>query len=401
MRPRAPRALRRLLGLPEPTPFLESDRIALDPALDLTAAELAANANAIERWRTGGPHAIRTLLWLVPPFEHATYGGIHTILRFADRFARAHDVRTTFAVHGGTPGQELAVAERIAAAFPGLAGARVVPAAVAAVEAPDAAIATFWPTAFVLARLDAGAKFLFLQDRESLFYAVGAASALAEQALALGFPAVVNSPALAGVAPAEATVFTPTVDRELFHPPATRPADRPVRVFFYARPSASRNAFGLGLATLREVKARFGDRVELLAAGEAWHPRRYGLAEGIVTNVGLLDDLAEVAALYRSCDVGLFFMMTPHASYQPLELMACGAACVSNDSTTTRWLLEHDRTALLTRPLPSLVADAVGRLVDDPVLRERLGAAGRRRVLELPHWDDEIDRVWRALTRGA
>jgi glycosyltransferase involved in cell wall biosynthesis len=173
-----------------------------------------------------------------------------------------------------------------------------------------------------------------------------------------------------------------------------------VRVVLYARPSASRNAFGLGLATLRRLKERYGDRVELLAAGEAWEPAHYGVPDGVMRNLGLLPGLDAVAELYRSCHVGLFFMMTPHASYQPLELMASGAACVSNENATTGWLLEHERTALLAPPLPALVAEQVGRLVDDPELRARVAAGGRARVAALPPWDAEIERVWRALTKS-
>jgi glycosyltransferase involved in cell wall biosynthesis len=405
VRARARRAVDRALGRAPRPPLLESDRFALNPRLDLTRAELERNADSLRAWREGsGPFPIRTAQWIVPAFEHAAYGGIHTILRFADAFAREHGVRNRFHVYDARPGQEAAVAARIGAAFGALADAAVTgPAQRDALPRCDAAFATFWPTAYELARLDAGAKFLFLQDRESSFYPAGAASALADEALRLGFPAVVNSPALAPTTSAAGThaiAFTPSVDTALFHPTAAPLPDAPVRVVLYARPSASRNAFGLGLVTLRRLKERFGDRVELLAAGEAWEPAHFGVPEGVVRNLGLLPGLDAVAELYRSCHVGLFFMMTPHASYQPLELMASGAACVSNENPTTGWLLEHERTALLAPPLPSLVAEQVGRLVDDPALRARIAAAGRERVAALPPWEAEIERVWRALTKA-
>ncbi len=401
MRPRPRRALRRLLGRPEPTAFLESDRVALDARLDLTRADLARLAEGLRGWREAERHEVRTVQWLVPPFAHAAYGGVFTILRLADGWARAHGVQSAFHVHDADAPTAAAVGERIAAAFPALAGARVTSGDPAALPPCDAAIATFWPTAYALARLHrARARFWLVQDDEALFYAAGAASALARQATALGFPAILNSPALEGRYPTPLVTLTPSVDRGRFHPPAAPRPGEPFRVVFYGRPSASRNAFGLGLAVLQRVKQAHGARVELLAAGEAWDPRRYGLPAGVVENLGLLGGLDAVADLYRSAHAGLFFMMTPHTSYQPLELLACGAACVSNENPSTAWLLEHERTALLAPPLPSLVAEQVGRLVEDPALRERLAGAGRARVEALPGWDAEVERVFRALTKA-
>ena len=96
-----------------------------------------------------------------------------------------------------------------------------------------------------------------------------------------------------------------------------------MRIFFYGRPWNSRNAFGLGLRSLRLVKERYGERVEIVSAGEGWSPGQYGVAD-VLENRGLLESLDAVAELYRSCHVGLVFMLTRHPSYQPLEFMASG-----------------------------------------------------------------------------
>jgi hypothetical protein len=90
-------------------------------------------------------------------------------------------------------------------------------------------------------------------------------------------------------------------------------------------------------------------------------------------------------------------MLTRHPSYQPLEFMASGMATVSNENPFTTWLLQHERTALLTRPIPSFVAAQIGRLVDDRALRERLADAGLERV-QGGSWEDELEGVWSALT---
>ena len=90
----------------------------------------------------------------------------------------------------------------------------------------------------------------------------------------------------------------------------------------------------MALARLKEIH---GDRVEIICAGENWNPAQFGMA-GRITNLGRARSLDEVAALYRSCDIGFVFMHTKHPSYQPFEFMASGMATVSNINPATTWL---------------------------------------------------------------
>jgi glycosyltransferase involved in cell wall biosynthesis len=167
-------------------------------------------------------------------------------------------------------------------------------------------------------------------------------------------------------------------------------------VFFYGRPQTPRNAFGLGIAALARLKDRYGDRVDIVCAGENWTPAQFGLA-GKVRNLGVLGTLEEVAALYRSCDIGLVFMFSKHPSYQPFEFMASGMATVSNINPATEWLLRDGENCLLTPPLPTPTADRLGRLVSDSELRRSIAAAGLKEVARY-EWDDQIERVWEAIT---
>ena len=244
------------------------------------------------------------------------------------------------------------------------------------------------------------AKFYFVQDNEQQFYPAGAASAMVEETYRFGFPGIVNTPGLADVYRSygnPAVSFVPAVDSERYHPPRTpRPLWAPVRVFFYGRPKTSRNAFGLGLAALGRLKENFGGRVEVICAGENWNPAQFGLA-GKVRNLGVLGSLDEVAELYRSCDIGLVFMFSKHPSYQPFEFMASGMATVSNINPATAWLLRDGENCLLTPPLPTPTAERLGRLVEDSPLRARIAAAGLGEVRRY-RWEDQIERVWRAIT---
>ena len=395
------RARRRRRNLADDEPELgEGDRLALSPLFDLEPAHLEANRRTLEAYAALEALEIRSVQWFLPWFHLTHGGGIHTVLRFADRFARAHGIENRFSVYDrDDPAAARDVAAKIAGAFPALRGAPVSACAGGLPEC-DAAIATAWPGAYPLVRLDgARAKFFLVQDWEPDFHPAGSASALLEQAARFGIPGLVNTPGLADSYRAcgnPAIAFTPAPDPRYAPPPLPRP-EAPVRLFFYGRPSVARNAFGLGLATLRRVKARLGDGVEILCAGEDWSPGQYGVAD-VLDNLGMLEDPGAVAELYRSCHAGLVFMLTRHPSYQPLEWMASGMVTVTNESEHTTWLLRHEENALVAPPLPAAMAAQAIRALTDAPLRDRIAATGLEIVAPLD-WDTEIDRVHAAMTK--
>jgi hypothetical protein len=381
--------------------LLDSDRIALEEGLDVRREELDANAAALRAYEEMDGLDVRSIHWLVPAFENANQGGINTILRFADHARREHGATSSFSiVDSGDPARAAAAAQRIAAAFPALSGSEVLTSE-AEPGSCDAAFATTWTSIYRLVGLrNARAKLVFVQDWEADFQPAGSAAALMREAATFGFPGIVNTPALADEwrrAGNPAVSFLPAVDTARFHPPDAPRAQTPVRIFFYGRPWNSRNAFGLGLMSLRLVKQRFAERVEIVSAGEGWSPGQYGVAD-VLGNRGLIEDLDAVAELYRSCHIGLVFMLTKHPSYQPLEFMASGMATASNENPFTTWLLRHEETALVSRPIPSFVAEQLGRLVEDEALRERLAAAGLSQVRAI-RWEDQLERIWGALTK--
>lgn len=386
-----------------------ADEDALDPLdrsvaageLDATPEDLAANTEAIAAWEAAGAHEVRSVQWLIPWFHNPHGGGVATVLRFADHFARVHAVQNRFCVFDRSGKDDARdIAGKLARAHPSLAGAPVQPAGPALPDC-DAALATAWPSAYPLLRLrNARAKFFFVQDFEPAFHPAGAGSAALEQAARLGFPGIVNTPGLAEVYRSyggSAIAFTPAVDAACFHPPAHPRTAAPVRIVFYGRPSTPRNAFALGLAALRQVKQRHGDGVEILTVGEDWHPGQFGVAD-VLENRGAVDDLDALAELYRSCHIGLVLQVTPHPSYQPLELMASRVATVALENPHTRWLLRPEVNSLVAPPLPSAVASQLDRLIEEPVLRERIAAAGADTFVDTT-WEAEIERVWRAMTR--
>lgn len=69
-------------------------------------------------------------------------------------------------------------------------------------------------------------------------------------------------------------------------------------------------------------------------------------------------------------------------SWSLLEAMAAGCALVASDTAPVREVIEDGKEGLLVEMRePAAIAAGIARLLDDPALRARLGAAARRRVL--------------------
>lgn len=80
------------------------------------------------------------------------------------------------------------------------------------------------------------------------------------------------------------------------------------------------------------------------------------------------------------------------------EYMAMGRAIVASDLDQIGEVLSHEETALLVPPGdPEALADAIQRLIDDPDLRRRLGAAARARAVEAHTWRAHTQRIVDAL----
>lgn len=343
----------------------------------------------------------RSVSWILPDFYHAYYGGVATILRFAAHLSRTHGVASTFVTLGVTPPDVLS--RRIAAAFPDLAASHFAQVksldAMAALPRTDAGICTLWTTAYALLRANVGARYYFVQDNESQFYPAGTASALVEATYRFGFQAICNTVTLADIVRSyggDAVHFTPAIDPAVFHD-RDRPArEGPKRLFAYGRPGHPRNGFELLSRALRTVKAELGDDVDIVTAGAPWSTAALGL-DTVMTNLGLLGYRA-TGDLYRSCDAGAVLMMTSHPSYLPMELMACGAAVVTNANPRTAWLLRDGENAYLAETTPAAVAERILTALTDDVRRATITENARTFVAaERSDWDAEWNRLTDAL----
>lgn len=337
--------------------------------------------------------------WYLPEFDHPYYGGIMTILRYADYMQREHRVQQRILICGSCCPATLSA--KIGEAFPSLRESTILSLdsgdVVEAIPPADFSIATLWTTAYVLQKVrNAGLKFYFIQDWEPLFYPAGSTYAQAELTYDFGFYGITNTVTLRQLYEREhdgqATHFAPQVDPLVFHGTLDRPSDGPKRLFFYGRPGHPRNGFELAVTALQGLKERVGDRVEIICAGAPWDPREYDL-NGIITSLGMLR-YEETAELYRSCHIGFVMMMTRHPSYLPFEFMACGSLLVSNNNRANHWLLKDNENCLLAPASGPAIADRLAYAVDHFDQLEGIRANGQK-TIQRDHsdWDLAMSEI--------
>ncbi len=373
---------------------------------DASARDLAGNAAVLAAAPGRRPIALRSATWFVPTFDNAYRGGIHTILRVADFFSREHGTLNRIVLYDRYAIDLDRIEGLIRQAFPTLRMELHTLAPgddEASLPSSDVGICTLWNSAYHLLRYNqCGAKFYFVQDYEPVFHSGNALAGLVEQTYRFGFPGIANTEGVAEAYRAygnEALAFTPGVDRNLYHPAERSRSGSPVRIVFYGRPRNARNGFELGAQALRQIKQRYGNAVEIVSAGGVFNPSEHGL-DGVLDNLGVLPNSAEVAELYRGCDIGLVFMYSKHPSYQPLEYMASGCATVTNFNEANLWLLEDRRNCLLAMPTVSGVVDAISALIEDPALRQHIVKGGLGTVAELD-WEPQLRRISRFVREGA
>lgn len=380
----------------------EFDFVAND-IFQITSEDIVASKKA-----TSGPKpaAIRTATWFVPYYDHFGFNGVQTIFRFIEKLS-IEGVKNRIVVYDN-PAMDTAQMERdIQQHFPRTKNYEIIifgedkEKGLRNLPPSDIAFCTIWVSAYLLLRFNkTKRKYYFIQDYEPLFYVAGSTFALAESTYRFGFRGVVNTPGLLAAVNQrhglEGVSFIPTVNRELYYRDTDRD-DSKVRIFFYARPFNPRNAFSLGILTIKHLLDKYGEKIEIVTAGAPWDEAQYGL-KGRITNLNLLKSLDEVAALYRTCHIGFAYMMNKHTTYQMLEYTASGMATVMNNNEDHGWLHKDGKNCLLAEPSPAAMAEKIGMLIENADLRERLVTEATKELAYT--WDQTTETIWNYISKN-
>ena len=192
-----------------------------------------------------------------------------------------------------------------------------------------------------------------------------------------------------GVPEQRLTVVPVGVETDVFRPPTSPRV--PGRVVA----TASADVPLKGLVPLLEAvaKLRTERNVELVVVGRA---KPGGAAAAALDRLGLADAVRFVSGLsepalvdlFGSAEVAVVPSLYEGFSLPAVEAMACATPLVATTAGALPEVVGPDGVSALHVPPgdPEALAAAIGRLLDDPALAARLGAAGRERVVERFTW---------------
>jgi glycosyltransferase involved in cell wall biosynthesis len=185
------------------------------------------------------------------------------------------------------------------------------------------------------------------------------------------------------VRPERMTVVPVGVDHTVFRP-HDDVVPKPGRIMV----TSSSDVPMKGLVPLLEAVAKLRTErdVQLTVIGR---PREGGRVDKAIARLGLADAVHCVSGiLYSEAEVAVVPSLYEGFSLPAIEAMACGVAVVATTGGALPEVVGTDgETGLLVAPDdPSALADGIARLLDDPALRARLGAAGRERVMSRFTW---------------
>lgn len=187
------------------------------------------------------------------------------------------------------------------------------------------------------------------------------------------------------------------VDTELFRP-LTHVSRVPGRLIT----TASADVAMKGLRYLLEAlaKLRTEREVELVVIGKlrddspaARTIRHLDLADCVRFVSGVSED--RIIQLYAEAEVAVVPSLYEGFSLPAIEAMACGVPVVATTGGALPEVVGRDgNSAVLVPPGDSeALATAIGRLLDDPQARARIGAEGRRRVEQNWSWRRTAERT--------
>lgn len=231
----------------------------------------------------------------------------------------------------------------------------------------DAAVATWWETAYIIQKEKYKFKeiFYFVQDFEPYFYPISSDYFFAESTYRLGFSHICSGPWCEAILKekykAEAVSFQFPLDTHIYNRSYLR-EKKEKNILFFAKPQMPRRCFELGVKALYEFKKKMPD-VEIIMYGS--NQLYDSMIPFPVTILNIVPTLQGLAELYANADLGIVFSTT-NPSLVPFEMMSCGCPVVDLDLdfALTKYGNSKDNVFLLS-PQPEIFAEQLVEIMEN------------------------------------
>jgi glycosyltransferase involved in cell wall biosynthesis len=162
-------------------------------------------------------------------------------------------------------------------------------------------------------------------------------------------------------------------------------------MLFVGRVSKEKNLDVLVAATKKLAESHTPARPLIVGDGPYMAEMKRLLPDAIFTGYLGGEDLA---VAYASADLFVFPSTTDTFGNVVLEAQACAVPAIVSDVGGPRDLVQHGKDGFVTKAHDvAELAGAIRRLVEDPALRQRMGAAARGRV-ESRDWTEAFEKFW-------
>lgn len=184
------------------------------------------------------------------------------------------------------------------------------------------------------------------------------------------------------------------VDTDQFRRASDKENKNVLRILCVSRLIRRKNIHNL-LRSLPQLRARFGAIFEVWVVGEG--PQEAEL-RGIAEQFGVADMVtfkgyvrhSSLPDIYSNSDIFVLPSMNEGMSNAVLEAMACGLPIVTTDTGGTRELIRGNGL-VIPRGDPAVIANAIGELMENPLLRTRMGERSAKLAAQF---------TWRAAAEG-
>lgn len=207
-----------------------------------------------------------------------------------------------------------------------------------------------------------------------------------------------------GLNPNKAWIIRPAVDPEHFCPAPVRPSHGAEFVVITVGSLIWRKGFEWGLLAVRQLADRgVPVRFDIIGDGPERQRVLYTIADlGLEKHVRWLGRKSpnEILEQVRQADAFVLPSLGEGISNAVLEAMACGIPVVTTDCGGMREAVTDGVEGFVVAQRDAAgMADALAKLAGDAALRQRMGAAGRERVVRNFSLNQQIDQ-WVRLSRS-